>query len=193
MSQLHWPTLQCPGRNPIGPHRVMCIQLQQQIPYKFKASWEFITPPAVAIPAQGSGHGPITSVRERSKGSIKCLLHHCSGMRWPTSPSDNLVFPLVFLLLFTCLKMPIVTHHSTSQLQLELGHFFPRVARSMSILHNLSFPKSIHFLLSCRRSLLSQSHCQPHWLDFWHVIACSCAFWKEALKKWAAFMYPTIL
>ncbi|KAK4825448.1 hypothetical protein QYF61_027603 [Mycteria americana] len=62
---------QYPGMN---PQRLMCIQVEQQVPNKFRVSWEFIIPPVTVFQHRALGvPGPITGVKDRQEGSIKLL------------------------------------------------------------------------------------------------------------------------
>lgn len=60
--------------NHIRPHRLKCIQLQQQVPYKFQVNWELITPPATVLQPSAQGiPGPIIAVKDRGEEGIRCL------------------------------------------------------------------------------------------------------------------------
>lgn len=43
-----------PGMNPIGPHRFICIQLEQQISNNFRIDWEFLFPSVMVFQHQAS-------------------------------------------------------------------------------------------------------------------------------------------
>ncbi|KAK4807110.1 hypothetical protein QYF61_018451 [Mycteria americana] len=65
---------QYPGMNPIRPHRLMCIQLEQQVSNKFRIGWEFIIPPVMVFQHRALGvPGPIIGVEDRGKEGIKHL------------------------------------------------------------------------------------------------------------------------
>ncbi|KAK4810613.1 hypothetical protein QYF61_007350, partial [Mycteria americana] len=65
---------QYPGMKPIGPHRLMCIQLEQQVSNKFRVGWEFIIPPVTVLQHRAPGvPGPIIDVEDRGEESIKRL------------------------------------------------------------------------------------------------------------------------
>lgn len=51
MSQLS----EYPGMNSIGPHGLVCIQLEQQVPHKFGVGWEFIVPAVTVLQLRASG------------------------------------------------------------------------------------------------------------------------------------------
>ncbi|KAK4806181.1 hypothetical protein QYF61_001104 [Mycteria americana] len=69
---------QYPGMNPIGPHRLMCIQLEQQVSNKFRVGWEFIIPPVMVFQHRALGvPGPIINVEDRGKEGIERLCFVC--------------------------------------------------------------------------------------------------------------------
>lgn len=60
--------------NPIVPHGLVCIQLEQQIPQKFRVGWEFIITAVTALQL-GDPRVPrsITGVEDRGEECIEHL------------------------------------------------------------------------------------------------------------------------
>lgn len=59
------------GMNLIGPHKLICIQIDQQIPHKFGADWESVIATVTVLQLRAPrGPGPIISVKHKGKETL---------------------------------------------------------------------------------------------------------------------------
>lgn len=62
--------------NCIGPHRLLCIQMEQQIPYKFRIGSEFIITAFTVFQLRATGvPETILGVEDGGEEGVKCLCY----------------------------------------------------------------------------------------------------------------------
>lgn len=200
-----------PGLNPKGPPRLVCIQVEQQIPHNIGVGWECIVLQSVLKLRAPGVSEPMASVEDRGKEGMKCLcfvyVPVCEVtvcMKWQACVFSILllffcssdIFNKTFLLSTTLLSI----FNSSWALATQNFSLLRQTASLQFLQHHLtSLPAAIcFFCLSSRRSLLSQTILLPCLLDLWCFrisIACPLRRWylKNDQHCWTPLSSKAVL